>query len=251
VATGKETITVRSLSESADLNEAVRLQKVIWDFEDVDLLPPRLFVVATKIGGQVFGAFDEARMVGFCVAIPGLRAGGGYYLHSHMLGVLEEYRNRGVGRMLKLEQRREALERGIDLIEWTFDPLEIGNAHFNIVRLGTVARRFVANQYGISSSPLHAGLPTDRLVAEWWISSPRVRALLDDRQPLTAAEKARIEVPVEIVEWKKTDIGRAREAQSRVRREFQQLFSQGLAVVGHQMTPRAGVFVLGEFQEPR
>ena len=112
-------------------------------------------------------------MIAFCLAIPGLKPDGKPYLHSHMLGVLAEYRNHGVGRQLKLQQRDDALARGIDLIEWTFDPLEIKNAYFNVERLGAIVRRYLRNQYGASSSPLHGGLPTDRLVAEWWIRKPR------------------------------------------------------------------------------
>src|SRR3974377_968832 len=114
-------IQVRSLTEHDQFREAVSLQQEIWGFEDFELLPVRLFVVATKVGGQAFGAYDGGRMVGFCLSIPGLKAGGGYYLHSHMLGVVNEYRNSGVGRMLKLAQRDDALRRGIKLIEWTFD----------------------------------------------------------------------------------------------------------------------------------
>src|SRR5579859_7836312 len=117
-------IETRALTIHAEFNDAVRLQQEIWGFKDVELLPLRLFVVATKIGGQAFGAFDGKRMVGFCLAIPGLKAGGKSYLHSHMLGVLPEYRDAKVGKRLKLAQRDEALSRGIDLIEWTFDPLE-------------------------------------------------------------------------------------------------------------------------------
>src|SRR5271170_6963065 len=113
-------IEIRGLTESEDLKTVVKLQREIWGFEDVDLLPLRLFVVASKIGGQVFGAFDGRRMVGFCLAIPWLKAGGKTYLHSHMLGVTQEYRNAGVGRMLKLVQRDDALKRGVSLIEWTF-----------------------------------------------------------------------------------------------------------------------------------
>src|SRR5580692_11432685 len=115
-------IELRPLTESREFHEAVELQKRVWGFDDVELLPVRLFVVATKVGGQVFGAYDGGRMIAFVLSIPGLKADGGTYLHSHMLGVLPEYRNQGVGRMLKLKQRDEALARGIRLIEWTFDP---------------------------------------------------------------------------------------------------------------------------------
>ncbi len=238
-------ILVRPLTEYAELLEAVELQKVIWGFADLDLLPPRFFVVANKVGGQVFGAFDGERMVGFCLAIPGLKAGGKYYLHSHMLGVLEEYQNRGIGRMLKLAQRDEALERGLDLVEWTFDPLEIKNAQFNISRLGAIMRRYVPNQYGISSSPLHGGLPTDRLVAEWWIASPRIRAILDHGQAPAARAEARIQVPRDIGDLKRSDPKQARALQGRIREEFQYWFGRNLAVVGFEMTPSAGVYLLG------
>jgi len=102
-------ITVRALHDPQEMDEAVALQKHIWGFEDIDLLPARLFVVATKIGGQAFGAYDGSRMVGYCLAIPGLKPGGLYYLHSHMLGVLSEYRDKGVGRTLKLAQRDDAI----------------------------------------------------------------------------------------------------------------------------------------------
>ncbi len=248
MAAGKEKpeITIRALTQNSEHEEAVRLQKAVWEFADVDLLPPRLFVVATKIGGQVFGAFDGGRMVGFCLAIPGIKPGGRYYLHSHMLGVLEEYQNRGVGRRLKLAQRKEALERGLELLEWTFDPLEIKNAYFNIMRLGVIVRRFVANQYGTTSSPLHGGLPTDRCVAEWWIASRRVRGLLDEGRPLELGGERRIEVPIEIEEWKKKDPNRAREAQARIREQFQRTLSQDVAVVAYEVTARAGAFILGK-----
>ena len=98
-----------------------------------------------------------------------------------MLAVRNEYRNAGLGRQIKLFQREDALARGFELIEWTFDPLEIKNAYLNIERLGAIARRYNVNQYGITSSPLQGGLPSDRLVAEWWLKSKRVenRAAVD------------------------------------------------------------------------
>ncbi len=114
------------------------------------------------------------------MALPGYR--NGYpYLHSHMLAVLPEYRNAGLGRRLKLAQRDDAIARGFDLMEWTYDPLEIKNAHLNIARLGAISRRYQPDFYGPSSSPLQGGLPTDRLYAEWWLNSPRVVNLLQRR----------------------------------------------------------------------
>jgi predicted GNAT superfamily acetyltransferase len=176
-------IEVKPLTHSEQFRGAVELQKTIWGFDDVDLLPVRFFIVVTKIGGQAFGAYDGNKMVAFCIAIPGIKRGTTTYLHSHMLGVLRDYRDYGIGRILKLRQREEALSRGIYLIEWTFDPLELKNAYFNIERLGCIVRRYVRNQYGISSSRLQGGLPTDRCTAEWWINTERVRAAIERRSP--------------------------------------------------------------------
>lgn len=175
-----------------EFRQCVELQKSVWRFEDRDLIPVRMFVVARKVEGQVIAAFaPSGAMMGFCLAIPGMH-GSRSYLHSHMLAVRPEYRRTGVGQQLKWEQRREAMARGISLIEWTFDPLEWMNAMLNLHRLGAVARRYIPNLYGISSSPLHRGLPTDRLVAEWWLGSPRVKAAEAGRPLLTAAA-ARLE----------------------------------------------------------
>jgi predicted GNAT superfamily acetyltransferase len=237
-------IEIRALHTHEEMTQAVALQQLIWGFEDVELMPVRLFVTATKIGGQVFGAFDQGRMIGFCLAIPGIKpAGNKSYLHSHMLGVIKEYRDAGVGRMLKLEQRKDAVARGIELMEWTFDPLEIKNAYFNIERLGAVVRRFVLNQYGTTSSKLHAGLPTDRCVAEWWLSSPRVDAILRGHQLDRAPHEASIAVPASIYEIKANDPVLAREIQKRVSGEFQEHFSKGLVVTAFERTPEAGKYI--------
>jgi predicted GNAT superfamily acetyltransferase len=238
-------IEIRALRTREEMFEAVKLQQLIWGFADVELMPVRLFVTASKIGGQVFGAFDRDRMIGFCLAIPGIKPAGNHgYLHGHMLGVMKEYRDAGVGRMLKLEQRRDAVARGIGLMEWTFDPLEIKNAYFNIERLGAVVRRYVLNQYGTTSSKLHAGLPTDRCVAEWELESPRVEAILGGRQPQRAPRQASISVEASIYEIKAGDPARAREIQKRVTQEFQEHFSKGLAVTAFERTPEAGTYIL-------
>ena len=244
-------IEVRPLSTPEEFAEAVRLQKEIWGFEDVDLLPLRLFVVATKVGGLSWGAFDGARMVGFCIAIPGLKPGGRVYWHSHMMGVVPGHRNSGVGRALKLRQREDAVARAIDLIEWTFDPLEIKNAFLNIERLGAVVRRYVLNQYGTSTSHLHGGLPTDRCVAEWWISTERVKALVSGEALERPHVEARIEVPFDIDSIRKRDLARAREIQRRVSDQFVSHFNNGLMVVGVERTERAGVYLLARDEGER
>jgi predicted GNAT superfamily acetyltransferase len=241
-------IEVRQLERREDLETVVDLQREIWGFEDVDLLPLRLFVVATKIGGQVLGAYSATRMVGFCVCIPGLKAGAKAYLHSHMMGVLPTFRNEGVGRALKLKQREYAVSKEIDLIEWTFDPLELKNAFFNIERLGAIVRRYVHNQYGMSSSHLHAGLPTDRLVAEWWVHSERADALASGRAVNTRDVVAQVCVPVEIDQLKRRDERRASDIQAKVGQEFERHFREGLAVVGFEKSRETGIYLLGRWE---
>lgn len=241
-------IEVRALTTLGEFADAVRLQKEIWGFEDIELLPVRLFVVATKVGGQAFGAYHQGRMVAFLLAIPGLKPGAGgpsNYLHSHMMGVLPEYWNWGIGRRLKLEQRKDGLARGIKLIEWTFDPLEIRNAYFNIERLGAVVRRYVPNQYGTTTSHLHGGLPTDRCVAEWHIGSERVHAIVHGLEDARPPVEDQIAVPVEIDELRRSDPKRACEIQREVSEHFQRCFERSLAVTGFKRGERNGIYLLG------
>ncbi len=239
------TLTVRALVTRDDFDDAVKLQEEIWGFEPLELIPVRLFAVATKIGGQAFAAYDADRMVGFCLAFPGIKPGPTPYIHSQMLGVCKEYRNAGVGRMLKLRQREDAMARGIGLMEWTFDPLEIKNAYFNIERLGCVIRRYLTNVYGTTTSHLHGGLPTDRCVPEWWFSSERVEAILSGRAANRPATEARIAVPATIETLRKTESVAAREIQAGVTAQFQQHFAAGLVVVGFERSAEAGTYLLG------
>ena len=171
-------------------------------------------------------------MIGFCLAIPGLKQGKAY-LHSHMLGVLPEYRDEGVGRKMKLSQRDEALARGIDLIEWTFDPLEIKNAYFNIERLGAIVRRYVPNQYGTTYQPSAGRLPTDRCIAEWWIGSPRVKAILAGK-PL---ERSKVEAHFDPLGHRasfESRIPSGRAIQQKAGEQFLASFERGLAVIGFE-----------------
>jgi predicted GNAT superfamily acetyltransferase len=245
------TISIRNCHGLDELSACVSLQKEVWNFSDAELVPLRMFVVAEKIGGQVIGAFDHGKIVAFALSVPGSR-GGHSYLHSQMLAVQGEYRNSGLGRRIKFFQREDAIARGFDLIEWTFDPLEIKNAYLNIERLGAIARRYHVNQYGITSSPLQGGLPSDRLVAEWWLKSSRVQSLLRDASKPRFETLETISVPAEIYEWKSSPATRerAREVQDCNRKDFLQAFSNGLAVLGYARDQQgAGKFLLGRWEE--
>ena len=227
-------IEIRQLVELSEFTEVLRLQREIWGFDDIELLPLRLFVVANKIGGQVLGAFHHRKMIGFCLCIPGIKPGGKPYFHSQMLGVLPDYRNTGLGRRMKLAQREYALACGVELIEWTFDPLGLKNAFFNIEKLGAIARRYVYNQYGRTSSHLHGCLPTDRLVAEWWLRTSRAEAALNQRPVERPSIEARIEVPANFFDLVREDAPRAAAIQAAIGEQFETHFRSGLAVVGVQ-----------------
>jgi predicted GNAT superfamily acetyltransferase len=221
-------ITIRHCHGIEEFEACIRLERAVWQSSDIDVVPLPLFVVAAETGGHVLGAFDGADLVGFTLAIAGWREGKPF-LHSHMTAVLEGKRDLGIGRRLKLFQRKDALARGIHLVEWTFDPLVTKNAHFNFMRLGAIARRYLPNAYGITTSPLHGSLPTDRLIAEWHLRSARVRRVLSGKpQPTPAPKKVvRICVPSDIEALRSSDAGRAREIQSSVRTEFQKWFGKG------------------------
>ncbi len=241
-------IEIRQLATLAEFRAAVELQETIWGFEKIDLLPLRFFVVASRVGGEVLGAYHGERMIGFCLSIPGIKPGNRPYIHSHMMGVLSEYRNAGVGRRLKLRQREDALARGIPLIEWTFDPLELKNAFFNIERLGAIVRRYAVNQYGVTGSPLHGGLPTDRCYAEWWVDSTRVRSVLDG-QPPEVSMAERIAFPTDIAHIREEDNLRARRIQEENAFLFQDAFVRGLAVTAFAREAAEGVYLLEPWNE--
>jgi predicted GNAT superfamily acetyltransferase len=246
-----DSVVIRRCQGLEELRTCVALQKEVWSFSDADLVPLRMFVVAEKVGGQVMGAFEANEMVGFALSVPGTRSGH-VYLHSHMLAVRKDHRNSGLGRRLKLLQREDAVARGIELIEWTFDPLEIKNAYLNIEKLGAVARRYNINQYGITSSPLQGGLPSDRLIAEWWLKSKRVEALLATGKNPSFQRETSIDVPAQIYDWKAAAETRAKaqQVQERNREDFLRAFSDGLAVLGYERDPEGnGKFVLGEWDE--
>jgi predicted GNAT superfamily acetyltransferase len=190
----------------------------------------------------VIGAFDGHRLVGFAMALPGTRGEVEPvpHLHSHMLAVAADYRDCGIGRRLKLYQRAEALPRNLELMEWTFDPLEIKNAFLNIHRLGAIVRRYTANFYGVSSSRLQGGLPTDRLHAEWHLRTQRVEAALNGSsaglKKIEETIEEEITVPQATGEWRasKVDFSRALAVQAENRQRFQSAFARGLGGDGLQ-----------------
>jgi len=241
-------IIVRKCQSLEEFQSCVELQREIWGEKDLEVEPTTMFVVAAHTGGQVLGAFDGDRLVGYTLAVVGL-GDGVLYLHSHMTGVHGDYRDRGVGRMLKLFQRDEALSRGIRLIRWTFDPLEIRNAHFNLNRLGAICRKYLPNLYGRTTSPLHRGLPTDRLLVEWQLDSPRTVAAIENlvKEPIDAP--AMIEIPSELERWQREDSAEVAKVQARVREEFTKWFAKGYAAVALRTGPGTRAYLLAPWSD--
>ena len=244
----KQGIRIQTLEKADQMKVCVELQQRIWGYAELDTVPDQIFVVAKKTGGQVMTAYDGEQPVGFALAFAAAREGL-TYLHSHMVGVVEEYQNRGVGKLLKLAQREDALERGINLIEWTFDPLQLKNAHFNIERLGAIVRHYIPNLYGRTSSPLHAGLPTDRLVAEWWVRSQRVENILAGVRRAERSGYLRIGVPANMRDICRDEPQRAETIQADVRKQFVANIANGRAAVGFEFDAEEGVYLLEPYED--
>jgi predicted GNAT superfamily acetyltransferase len=236
-------VLIRTCSTPDEFKACVEVETKVWNFDPLDAVSHHIMAVANEAGGQVFGAFDGDAMIGFALAFPAIRDGH-VHLHSHMAAVDPEYQGRGIGRLLKLAQRDDALARGIEVIEWTFDPLQARNANFNINRLGAFVRRYLPNFYGTSSSPLHANLPTDRIVAEWRLRSARVAAHIAGKSTSPAGNALRIAVPNKLNEMRREKPSSALGIQRRIREELVAAFADGHVITGFSNDEREGFYIL-------
>ena len=170
-------ITIRAVDGDAEVRAVEELQKEAWGIPDLDVVPLTQLVAAKEAGGVLIGAFDGETLVGFVYGFPSFE-GGELAHHSHMLAVKQAYRNYDLGRRLKLAQREHVIAQGIDLISWTFDPLQSLNAHFNFGKLGVLADRYFVNFYGEDAPSFLHQTGTDRLWVSWLVSSERVKERL-------------------------------------------------------------------------
>jgi predicted GNAT superfamily acetyltransferase len=266
---------IRPLKTLEDCRAVAALERVVWGYPDAeDVVPPPVLIVSIKRGGVLLGAFDQQEeMKGFVYSIPGFKSGHPMQW-SHMLGVVPDARDTGLGARLKLAQRERTLAMGLDLIEWTYDPLQALNAHFNFAKLGVTVAEYEENLYGHSSSPLHGGTPTDRFVAEWRIAEPhvsrRVAALLGPRQPqlrdrstgdapvvnpskpsatrlepgpaalASTAPRILVEIPMGFTDMLVQDPALALEWRLRTREVFQNYFARGYRAVDFFLNKTAG-----------
>jgi predicted GNAT superfamily acetyltransferase len=244
----EEKIVIRTVQDARSLSVCVDLQQQIWGFSEPEIVPEGIFLIANHTGGQVLVAYAGERPAGFALSFAAWREGR-IYLHSHMVGVLPAYQNQGIGRLLKLRQRDDAIARNIDLIEWTFDPLQLKNARFNISKLGAIVRQHIPDFYGRTSSPLHAGLPTDRLVAEWRVRSSRVASFIGGVPQLPGTGHRRIDIPAQIREICLSDPQRAAAIQSQLRTTFKQVLAEGYTVTGFEMGANQGTYLLERLED--
>ncbi len=188
---------IRALTTIADCRRVAELEKEIWGYAIADdVVPPTVLIVSVRRGGILLGAFDGAgAMHGFVYSMPGWR-GLTPIQWSHMLGVTAPARGKGIARELKLAQRDASLAMGIELVEWTYDPLQAVNAHFNFARLGVLVQEYEENVYGESSSPLHRGTPTDRFVAQWRLRAPHVERRIASPSAAPLKDRAIASAPI-------------------------------------------------------
>jgi predicted GNAT superfamily acetyltransferase len=231
----KNAIDIQPLRKHEDLQEIVALQRIIWAYSDLEIDSQAMLTIASRFAGQVLGAFDQDHLIGFSFAVGVLES---RRLHSHRVGVHPDYQNSGVGRMLKLAQRDDALKRGVDTIQWTFDPMQPRNAYFNIARLGGIAKTYIPNLYGITTSPLHGGLPTDRLLIEWHLQSEHVRRILAGERPVPAQDVRTIYLAEPIESSVRAD------EQAVIREQFLDCFNDGYSVCDFRKENGAYVYVL-------
>jgi predicted GNAT superfamily acetyltransferase len=195
-------LTIRPARDARDFQACVDLQHVVWGLSDLEITSTLQLAATTHAGGLLLVAEDgTGELVGFSYAFAALDGGEGH-LHSDMLAVRPEVRGQGLGARLKWAQREAALRRGIRLVTWTFDPMQARNARLNLRRLGAVATEVRPDFYGVTTSPLHHALPTDRLLVRWELESPRVRERVGGAPP--SPDAAAFERPrVGSVSWER------------------------------------------------
>ncbi len=244
-------LEIRQCTTLEEYAACVELQREVWGFSELDTLPLRAFVTARHSGGMTYGGFDATGcLIGFAHAMAAFDGRLRPYYYSHMLAVRPSWRDGGVGHRLKLEQRGRALRLGVPLITWTYDPLQSRNAYLNLVKLGGVVRRYKVNYYGNqSTSALHRGLDTDRLLVEWWVGADRVERAVRG-QGAVAGEAGRVEtvekveIPREIEEIKGRDLTEALRWQRQVRERFLACFERGLYCTGLESSPTGSSWYL-------
>lgn len=235
---------IREATSHRDLDEVTRIQREVWNIDDIEIVGRIQLKASQHAGGSVLVAEEEdgGEIAGFAYAFPAI-IGGEAFWHSDMLAVRTRFRGTRVGQSLKWGQRDHALRKDVKRITWTFDPMQAGNAHLNLELLGATVAEYLSNFYGVTTSALHHGLPTDRLLASWDLESPRVTALARGERPPAAAGTTLVPIPPAWNELVQQAPDRARAEQQRVEEDLRAAFDQGLIISGFDKA--ACSYVLG------
>jgi len=243
-------VIIRECSSIEDFQQCIELERAVWKDEDIGIMPVRMYMISRACNAPTIGAFEPSgRLVGFVHTMIALRGGRVIY-HSHLAAVLEQLRHRDIGYRMKLAQRERALAAGVPLIIWTFDPLQSRNAHLNINKLGAIIRRYEVNYYSEGlSTVFDANVPSDRVFAEWWVSSPHVRSALSGKLPEVLDPKTTVTIPENINEVREKSIDEHVRWRLQARGEFQQALGAGFIVRGFERSKGSSKYLFGEDEQ--
>lgn len=234
-------VTIRECLSVEDFQQCVELERAVWKDEDIGIMPIRLYMISKACKAPTIGAFDDTgKLVGFVHTSLALMGKHVVY-HSHLAAVAEARRHKDIGRRMKLAQRERAIEAGIPLIIWTFDPLQSRNAHLNLNKLGAIIRRYEVNYYGEGlSSVFGRGVPSDRVFAEWWVLSSRVEAALAGIRTDVSSEAESVVIPDDIDAVSAGSTAEHSKWRMRVREEFTACLERGAIVRGFDRNQQLG-----------
>ncbi|HEY0729535.1 MAG TPA: hypothetical protein VGD38_15750 [Pyrinomonadaceae bacterium] len=240
-------ISIRQIESFSELRAVEEMQKEVWGVPDLDVVPLTHLIAAKAAGGVLLGAFDGQTLVGFVYGFVAEEDGQMAH-HSHMLAVKHAYRNFNLGYKLKLAQREEVLAQGINLITWTFDPLQSLNAYFNFTKLGVISDRYVINFYGEEATSFLHQTGTDRFWVKWLLTSDRVVQRLNASKPILEdpTDKLLIEIPSDINSLVNESPEAAYEWRLRTRRQFTEAIEAGYVVRDFYREAGRGVYILGK-----
>lgn len=234
-------VMIRECVSVEDFQQCIELERAVWKDSDIGIMPIRLYMISKACGAPTIGAFDEkGKLVGFVHTSLALMGKNVVY-HSHLAAVAEGHRHKDIGRGMKLAQRERAMEAGISLIIWTFDPLQSRNAHLNLNKLGAIIRRYEVNYYGEGLSAVFGrGIPSDRVFAEWWVMSSQVRAALAGRRPDVSSKAESVVIPEDIDAVCNGSTAEHLKWRLRVREEFTSRLGQGSIARGFERNQQSG-----------
>ena len=243
-------VAIRECSSIEDFQQCIELERAVWKDDDIGIMPIRLYMISKACNAPTIGAFESSgRMVGFVHTMIAVMDKHVVY-HSHLAAVLEDLRHQDIGFRMKLAQRQHAMKAGVPLIIWTFDPLQSRNAHLNINKLGAVVRRYEVNYYSEGlSTVFDSEVPSDRLFAEWWVSSAHVESVLAGNRPYVGGQTKSVLIPEDINKVRSRSVEEHLKWRIRVRENFQNALAGSLIVRGFERADGTSRYLLGADEE--